>query len=150
MSNPYAPSSTPPPIEKLRPPRSSEEERRRAALRPKGLVWLVGGYGFFSLTCALVLLLGDELWWIAHLGFSVLIGWVLRSLWWGDDSSRKIGALFAAFVSLLFVLTWPEGGMSDWSAFDQAGAIEAPFMLCAAVYLTALRKHPFFAPDPRT
>lgn len=150
MNNPYAPSPTPPPIEKPQPALSIEDKRRLAALRPKGLPWLVAGYVIVSMTNALVLLLGDELWWIAHLGFSVLIGWVLRSLWWGDDSSRKIGALFAAFVSLLFVLTWPEGGMSDWSAFDQAGAIEAPFMLCAAAYLTALRKHPFFAPDPRT
>lgn len=107
---------------------------------------LVVGYGLFSFVSALVLMSEGGYWWMAHAVISILIGVVLRSLWWGDMGSRRVGVLYAVFCAALVLWDWPQGEVGEWTAIELAGVIETPFFLCAAAYLTHLRRHPFFQP----
>lgn len=106
----------------------------------------VVGYGPFSFVCALVLMSDGGSGEMAHAVISVLIGVVLRSLWWGDAGRRRIGVQYAMCCAALVLWNWPQGEVGGWTAIALAGVVEAPFFPCATAYLTYLRRHSFFQP----
>lgn len=127
------------------PPKSNVEHEKPKSPRPKGVTTLAVVFVLLSAAITVLAYLDDhEGEWLIVFGCSVILIFLLRGVYFGRESDRKVGVFVGVLVAFMSAFELYEASEKYVEVQWVLNFAEGLFGLVASVYLMKLKGNPFF------